>query len=67
MNRQVEWIDRLKLVEGMILLGTVWFGVEWIRPRFGGVLGVAAAIASAALFYGSYYWWRRKGIFRHRS
>ena len=29
MNRLIEWIDRLKLVEGLILFGTVWFGVEW--------------------------------------
>jgi hypothetical protein len=34
MNRLMQWIDRLKLVEGLILVGTVWFGVEWFGSRW---------------------------------
>jgi O-antigen/teichoic acid export membrane protein len=67
MNRLIEWIDRLKLVEGVIFFGTVWFGVEWVARHFGGVLGIVVAIVSAAILYTSYFWWRRKGIFRNRS
>jgi hypothetical protein len=67
MNRLIEWIDCLKLVEGMILVGTVWFGVEWIGRRFGGILGIVVAIAGSAVLYTPYCWWRRKGIFRNRS
>jgi hypothetical protein len=67
MNRLIELIDRLKLVEGLILFGTVWFGVEWFGIRYGGILGIAVAIASAAVLYTPYCWWRRKGIFRNRS
>jgi len=67
MNRLIEWIDRLKLVEGMILVGTVWFGVEWVGRRFGGILGIVVAIASSAVLYTPYCWWRRKGIVRNRS
>jgi hypothetical protein len=67
MNRMMEWIDRLKLVEGLILVGTVWFGVEWFGSRFGAILGIAVAVVSATVLYVPYCWWRRKGIFRKRS
>jgi hypothetical protein len=67
MNRLIELIDRLRLIEVLIFLGTVWFGVEWIGPRFGGILGIVAAIAGSAVLYTTYFWWRRKGIFRNRS
>jgi hypothetical protein len=67
MNRLIEWIDRLKLVEGVIFFGAVWFGVEWVGRHFGGVLGIVVAITSSAILYTSYFWWRRKGIFRNRS
>ncbi|MBZ5722590.1 MAG: hypothetical protein LAO03_19805 [Acidobacteriia bacterium] len=67
MNRPMEWIDRLKLVEGLMLFGTVWFGVEWFGSRFGGTLGIVVAIASFAVLYTPYCWWRGKGIFRNRS
>jgi len=66
MNRLIEWIDRLKLVESLILLSMVWLGVEWFGSRFGAVLGIAVAIIGATALYVPYCWWRRKGIFRKR-
>jgi len=67
MNRLREWIDRFKVVEGLILLSAVWFGVEWFGRRFGEILGITVAIATGIVLYMPYCWWRRKGIFRNRS
>ena len=62
MSRLVEWIDRLKLVEGVILIGAVLIG-----DHFYGILGIVTAVASALVLVVPYAWWRRKGLFRKRS
>jgi len=62
MRRLVQWIDRLKLVEGVILIGAVWFG-----NRFAGILGFIIAVAIAMALYTPYCWWRRKGIFGKKA
>lgn len=62
MNRVVEWIDRLKLVEGAILIGAVWVG-----NRVYGILGTVVAVAIALVLIVPYAWWRRKGVFHKRS
>ena len=62
MPRFVEWIDRLKLVEGAILVGAVWVG-----DRIYGMIGTVAAVVIALALVIPYAWWRRKGLFRSRS
>jgi len=41
MRRLVEWIDRLKIVEGAILIGTVMIGY-----RINGILWTTTVVAS---------------------
>lgn len=62
MARLVEWIDRLKLVEGAVIIGGVW-----VAGRTLGIWRTVAVLAIALLLFALYAWWRRKGIFRNRA
>ena len=61
MSRLVEWVDRLKVVEGVILISAVFIG-----DHIYGILGSVTAVAIAFILVVPYAWWRRKGVFRKR-
>jgi O-antigen/teichoic acid export membrane protein len=61
MNGFLQTMDRLKVVEGIIIII-----LALIVPHTHGIAEYAALIIAAVFLIVLYSWWRRKGIFAKR-